>query len=212
MSTARGWPHSCASPLQHKLDSEQLKKQNKKHKRKKDGKSLVDLAQMPITLAIRWPLWIQLWQMGFQQSAAYIGHHEKSQQVNTPLIYKPNSWIRKGCLPAMPENNSFCYKLSLLPLCKVVPTPFWGTFKVCVSHLINTELASSTLSVMANIDQNCKFLKKRAAVNTQVGKKFYTITLQSTIKRIFFFCDYTKYPQERLHLYFCFGKNTETYN
>lgn len=75
-STARYWPRSCASLLQHKLNSEQFKKQNKKHKRKKDEKGPLDLAQMPITLAIRWPPWIQLWQMGLQQSAAYIGHHE----------------------------------------------------------------------------------------------------------------------------------------
>lgn len=76
VSTAQYWPRSCATRRQHELDSEQFKKQNNKHKRKKDGKSPVDLAQMPITLAIRWPPWIQLWQMGFQQSAAYIGHHE----------------------------------------------------------------------------------------------------------------------------------------
>lgn len=75
-STAQYWPHSCATLLQHKLDSAQFKKQNKKHKRKNDEKSAVDLAQMRITLAIRWPPWIQLWQMGFQQPAAYIGHHE----------------------------------------------------------------------------------------------------------------------------------------
>lgn len=53
VSTALYWPHSCAPLLQHKLDSEQFKKQNKKPKRKKDGKSPVDLAQMSTTLAIR---------------------------------------------------------------------------------------------------------------------------------------------------------------
>lgn len=60
VSTAWYWPCSCASPLQHKLDSEQLQKQNKKHKRKRAGKSSVDPAQMSIALAIRWPPWIQL--------------------------------------------------------------------------------------------------------------------------------------------------------
>lgn len=44
VSTAQYWPHSCATLLQHKLDSEQFKKQNKKHKQKKDEKSAVDVA------------------------------------------------------------------------------------------------------------------------------------------------------------------------
>lgn len=51
VSTAWYWPQSCAPLLQHKLDSEQFKKQNKKPERKTDEKSPVDLAQMPTTVA-----------------------------------------------------------------------------------------------------------------------------------------------------------------
>lgn len=80
-----------------------------------------------------------------------------------------------------------------------------------VLPISNTELASTTLSVMANISQNHTFLK-RAAVNTQVGKKFCTITLGSTIKRNFFSVTKQNIHKNAYTYISALEKNTETYN
>lgn len=107
------------------------------------------------------------------------------------------------------KKDWFCYKLSFLLLCKVVPSPEAHLRSVLIISLSLTQsLLQVPLSVMANIDQNCKFLKKRAAVNTQVGKKFCPIALGSTMKRIFFLW-LNKISTRMLTLIFLLWKKTQ---
>lgn len=180
VSTARFWPRSCASLLQ-----EQFKNKTKNPRGKRMGRALLleprclshwPSDDLPGSNPSRWHSNNQL-----LTSATM-----KPQLVNTPLIYKPNSWIQKGCLLTVHEKKQLHFAVSCPSYQCVMWCPHLSeAYLRSVLPISNTELASSTVSVIANISQNHTFLK-RAAVNTQVGKKFCTITLGSTIKRNFF--------------------------